>query len=120
MGTLIPEERRLIDAAVACGEVTQIARGKTSFSGYIWDPRQAMLVPKKEGTAFSASWNRRQKSKGARRRAVVERELKAGKTTYQIAADWGVGESTVRGDCRRLGIRVGSDGRLRPLLEPPS
>ncbi|MFQ6553415.1 hypothetical protein AAD018_013845 [Aestuariibius insulae] len=120
MSSLTAEERRLIDAAMKRGKVQRIARGATGLGEYRWNEEQQDLVAVDDRNCLSKKWRDRQRTKADRRRSTIERDLKAGRTLSQIALDWGVHESTVREDCRRLGLSVSSDGRLKILLEAPS
>ncbi len=116
---LTAAERALIDGAVAAGRVRRIPPGATSLTTYVWCEIANDLVPAGESSAWCKSYRSEEARRLSDRHRDLLSRLQAGETVRQIAADWGVGLSTIRLDCRKLGLTLAPDGRLLSLLEAP-
>ena len=96
---LAPEERALIDAAVAAGRVTRVPTGASSWPGYRWTGNQLREIDP-DGAA-AQTW--RGRNKGAeiragvslRNRAAVAADHAAGRTVAEIAAIHGLSHECV-------------------------
>ncbi len=117
--TITPQERALIDAAIAEGAVTHVGRGVSAFCD-VWDPRAKRIVPTGKGKYKIAPQIARGQRKGAlktkagpcaeivRRRKRVKELVERGLDRQQILAEMpGVTENQLRKDLETLGLRAG-------------
>jgi DNA-binding NarL/FixJ family response regulator len=108
VGSLTPEERAAIDAAIAAGKVTRVPMGGTSTTTYVWDGRQLVTTdPDRRGGQYA-----NQRKSAARKNSLgitptVERRraqlmsLKAdGFSAQQIADRVGVSVQTIYADAK--------------------
>lgn len=107
MGVLTKEERRLIDEAVASGNVTKVDRGVSSFPGYRYDEDEGKLKSvDPEFYKKHSDWGRKkQNPKVEDRRMDILAMYNAGKTYEQMMSKHKVALHTVHGDMRVLRSR---------------
>lgn len=104
--SLTPEERRLIDTAIARGRVRRIPRGVSGLQRYRWKDGDLVAI---EGGAAHAGRKRRQSRahRGVQaRRAQVRVLFDRGLTGPAIAEALGVDLRTIYNDVAKLGLRL--------------
>lgn len=112
---LAPEDRALIDAAVAAGRVTRVPTGVTSWAGYRWTGSQLREID--ADSAAAQTW--RGRNKGAeirsgvrlRNRAAVAADHAAGRSAAEIAAAHGLSLECVYRHVRAI---LGEKGQQSP------
>ncbi|MBL3569922.1 hypothetical protein BV509_01045 [Rhodovulum sulfidophilum] len=110
MDALSPEERRLIDEAVAAGRVTEVPTGASAHSSYVWDQSKKTLVMREPYAP--KSWAHRKGGRpanpalAARRQSVRVMVAEGGRTGAEMAQALGVSEAAIWNDLKVLGLNL--------------
>ena len=129
MNAISPDERALIDAALAAGRVQKLPMGGTAQPGYVWDGKTRKLVSTDPASAGWKGWqrmftaNRRARGETAAvdaRRAKVASMVTDGTRSADIATALGVSITTVYADAKRAGVTLDrqSGAQARSRYDP--
>ncbi|ATI41923.1 hypothetical protein CBW24_07850 [Pacificitalea manganoxidans] len=104
MAELTPEERALIDAAVAKGKVTQVAPGTTGYPPLVWCPHRNVLIYDNPADA-----QRRQALENPEvreRRAKLREMVEAGASREEMRKTLRISADLLKRDARLLGLEL--------------
>lgn len=117
MNAVTPEERRLIDEAIAQGKVQKVPPG-SGHPGFQWcESRQRLVTKENDGgrSYFTFGWRTSKRQVVAKkRRAHVRRLHGEGKTVAEIVEALGASEYSIRADHSVLDLKPNPPKRAMP------